>query len=212
MECFRRTTKPDMPDNVGQRWFGKALALSRMSTDLIDVLTDCQEAAPHAQQHPVVRPEDRASLAAELARRQAAVRAKTAETPASPAAPDTRDPLSGVRPAFRPAAPAVTTRLAAAAAANLADMPAGPSAPDPRAGPSVSDPQDPMSSERPWLVPTASAIMGGPAAVPLHAPTLPRPGLRAGLLSSTRLFSRVVPALRGPAVTPAATPVKPAGS
>ena len=55
-----------------------------------------------------------------------------------------------------------------------------------------------MSSERPWLVPTASAIMGRPAAVPLHAPTLPRPGLRAGLLSSTRLFSRVVPALRGP--------------
>ena len=50
MECFRRTTSPDTPDNMGQRWFGKALALSRMLTDMIDALTDCQEATPQAQQ------------------------------------------------------------------------------------------------------------------------------------------------------------------
>ena len=77
MECFRRTTIPDTPDNVGQRWFGKALALSRMSTDMIDALTDSQEAAPHAHRQPAVRPDDRLpqALAAEVARRAAAARA-----------------------------------------------------------------------------------------------------------------------------------------
>jgi hypothetical protein len=219
MECFRRTTIPDTPDNVGQRWFGKALALSRMSTDMIDALTDSQEAAPHAHRQPAVRPDDRLSqaLAAEVARRAAAARAKAAETPASPAAtdpravpsaPDRRNPKPSERSAFTQAAPAVTAQPAAAVAAKLADMPAGPSPPDPRAGPSVPDARDPLSSECSWLPPAGSASMSGPAAVSCLAPTLPRPGLRAGLLSSTSLSSRVVPVS---AAAPA-TPAKPGGS
>ena len=272
MECFRRTTIPDTPDNVGQRWFGKALALSRMSTDMIDALTDSQEAAPHAHRQPAVRPDDRLSqaLAAEVARRAAAARAKAAETPASPAATDPRavpsapdrrnpkpsersaftqaapavtaqpaaavaakladgqatvpsapdpragpsvserrDPKPSERSAFTQAAPAVTAQPAAAAAAKLADMPAGPSAPDPKAGPAVSERRNPLSSERPTLPPAASAIVTCPAAVSCLAPTLPRPGLRAGLLSSTSLSglssmsSGVVPVPAAPPVTPA---------
>ncbi len=214
MECFRRTTIPDTPDNVGQRWFGKALALSRMSTDLIDVLTDCQEATPHARRQPAVRPDEGLSqaLAAELARRQSAARAKAAGTPASPAAPDMRagasaperrDPKPSERRASAPAAPAIPARPAASPAAKLAEVPACPSPPDPRTGLSAPDRTDPLSSERPWVPPAASAIMSRPAAVSCLAPTLPRAGLRAGPLSSTSLSSGVVP-------VPAAAPVMPA--
>ena len=222
MECFRRTTIPDTPDNVGQRWFGKALALSRMSTDMIDALTDSQEAAPHAHRQPAVRPDDRLSqaLAAEVARRAALARAKAAETAASPAAPDPRagpsapdrrNPKPSERPAVTPATPAVTAQLAAALAAKLAAMPAGPSPLDPRAGLAVSDRRDPLSSERPSLPPAGSAIVTGPPAVSCLAPTLPRPGLRAGLLSSTSLSglsslsSGVVPVPVAPPVMPAKT-------
>jgi len=225
MECFRRTTQPDTPDSVGQRWFGKALALSRMSTDMMDALTDRQEAAPHAHRQPAVRPDDRLpqALAAEVARRAAAARAKAAETPASPAARDTRagpsaperrDPKPSERPAFTPAAPAVTAQLAAALAAKLADMPAGPSPLDPRAGPSVSERRNPLSSERPTLAPATSASMSGPAAVSCLAPTLPRSGLRADLLSSTSL-SGLSSLTSGVVPVPAAAPVtsaKKAGS
>ena len=227
MECFRRTTQPDTPDIVGQRWFGKALALSRMSEDMMDALTDCQEATPRAKQQPAVRPDDRRpddrlsqALAAEVARRAAVARAKAAETPASPAAPDPRagpsapdrrNPKPSERPAVTPATPAVTAQLAAALAAKLAAMPAGPSPLDPRAGLAVSDRRDPLSSERPSLPPAGSAIVTGPPAVSCLAPTLPRPGLRAGLLSSTSLSglsslsSGVVPVPVAPPVMPAKT-------
>ena len=169
MECFRRSTIPDTPDGVGQHWFGKALALSRMSTDMMDALTDCQEAAaPHAKQQPAVRPDERMTqaLVAEVARRAAASRAK-AETPASPAAADVRagpamserrDPLSSERQAFTPAAPAVTAQPAAALAATLSDMPAGPSPLDPSAGSSAPERKDPLSSERPSVPSAASAV------------------------------------------------------
>ena len=98
VECSRRTTIPDTPDNVGQRWFGKALALSRMSTDLIDALTASQDATAKAQPRPAVRPEERQSverqseerlsqaLAAELARHQTAAPTKAAEAQAVPGA------------------------------------------------------------------------------------------------------------------------------
>ena len=222
MECFRRTTQPDTPDIVGQRWFGKALALSRMSTDMIDALTDCQEATPQAQQQPAVRPDERLShsLAAEVARRAAAARAKAAEAPASPAAPDPRagpsaperrNPLSSERPAFTPAGPAITMPPASASAAKPTDMPPCPSALDPRAGPSVSERRNPLSSERPLPPAAASVSTSGPAAVSRLAPTLPHAGLRAGLLSATSLSglsslsSGVVPVPAAPPVTSAKT-------
>jgi len=34
MECFRRAILPDTPDNAATRWHGKAIALSRMNTDM----------------------------------------------------------------------------------------------------------------------------------------------------------------------------------
>ena len=220
MECFRRTTIPDTPDNVGQRWFGKALALSRMSSDMMDALTDCQEATPHAQKQPAVRPDEGLSqaLAAERARRAAVARAKAAAAPASPAAtdptagpaaPERRNPVSSERPAFTPAAAAVTARLAAALAEKLADMPAGPAPLDPRAGPAAPERRNPLSSERPSLPAAASAVATGPAAVSCLAPTLPPAGLRAGLLCSTglsglsSLTGGVVPVPAAPPVTPA---------
>jgi hypothetical protein len=63
MECFRRTTHPDTPDIIGLRWCGKALALSRMATDMIRTLEECQAATLHAQQQQVVWPDESLSQA-----------------------------------------------------------------------------------------------------------------------------------------------------
>ena len=46
MECFRRAMLPDMPDNAALRWYGKAVALSRMNTEMVRVLKECQAATP----------------------------------------------------------------------------------------------------------------------------------------------------------------------
>jgi hypothetical protein len=54
MECFRRTMLPGTPDNAGLRWQGKALALSRMNTEMVRALRECQAASPLAQ--PATRP------------------------------------------------------------------------------------------------------------------------------------------------------------
>lgn len=35
MECFRRAMFPDLPDNLAIRWHGKAVALSRLNTEMV---------------------------------------------------------------------------------------------------------------------------------------------------------------------------------
>jgi len=52
MECFRRAVLPDAPDSVAIRWYGKTLALSRMNTEMVRTLQQCQAETPHAQPQP----------------------------------------------------------------------------------------------------------------------------------------------------------------
>src|SRR5271157_5528636 len=56
MECFRRAVLPNAPDNVAIRWYGKALALSRMNTEVIRTLRQCQAETPQAQPQPAAEP------------------------------------------------------------------------------------------------------------------------------------------------------------
>src|ERR1700689_1601689 len=52
MECFRRAMFPDTPDNAAIRWHGKAMALSRMNTEMVRTLKECQAATPQVQALP----------------------------------------------------------------------------------------------------------------------------------------------------------------
>ncbi len=116
MECFRRAILPDTPDNAAIRWHGKAIALSRMNKDMIRALRESQAETHHAEPPPVqpavaqptVEVAERLSLAlaAEVARRAAAARAKPGGT---------QDPMSSERMSFTPASSALMTEPAAMA-------------------------------------------------------------------------------------------------
>jgi hypothetical protein len=53
MECFRRAALPDTPDSAALRWQGKAIALSRMSIQMLRELEQCRKAAPPAEPQPL---------------------------------------------------------------------------------------------------------------------------------------------------------------
>ena len=46
VECMRRALLPDVPHNAAIRLSGRALALSRMNTDMVRMLKECQAATP----------------------------------------------------------------------------------------------------------------------------------------------------------------------
>ncbi len=176
MECFRRAMLPDIPDNAAIRWHGKAVALSRMNTEMVRELRQCQAETPRAQPQPATRaamPKPPAPAAA--ARHTAALAAKPVGR---------QDPMSSEREAVAAAAAAIATQLAAALAATPAGGQAGPPGRRPVAGPRAVDPRDPMSSERKSFTPAASSIMTGPAATSFLSAPPPRQSLRAALLGS----------------------------
>ena len=215
MECFRRAMFPDLPDNLAIRWHGKAVALSRLNTEMVRTLRECQAATPHVQPQPVARPAVPRPLAPPEAARPAAA------PPASPAG--RQDPMPSERPSPAPAASAVTPRPAKPSPpiAAEADQPAAAVAATPvgrQACPRALDPgdpmpserplpvpaaatvkaqlaaalaakpagrQDPMSSERPSFTPSACILSTQPAATSLLSAPPPRQGLRAELLGST---------------------------
>ncbi len=97
MECFRRAMLPDTPDNAVIRWHGKAVALSRMNTEMVRTLRECQAEAPRAQSpaQPAARPAmppspTRAVAAGAAATRPAAAPAATGAASASPEKPADR--------------------------------------------------------------------------------------------------------------------------
>jgi hypothetical protein len=128
VECFRRAVLSDTPDSVALRWYGRAMALSRMNAEMIRTLKQCQAENPRAQPQPhtqvVAQPALPPSWAlAEMARRAAAVPAQLVGKQACPRALDPRDPMSSERPAPAPAAFPVTARPAPAAPFPAAPLP-----------------------------------------------------------------------------------------
>ena len=205
MECFRRAMLPDTPDNAVIRWHGKAVALSRMNTEMVRTLRECQAEAPRAQSpaQPAARPAMpaspiRAVAAGAAAPRPAAAPAATGGASASPekpadrqACPPGRSPVAGAR-AVDPRDPMSSERKSPASA-GPATMARPDMAPPPAAGTGIAAAtqaqsvgrQDPMSSERPSFTPAASAVMTGPAATSFLSAPPPRQGQRARLLGST---------------------------
>jgi hypothetical protein len=101
MECLRRAVLPETPHNVADRLYGKALSLSRMSTDMDRTIRKCQAETPCAQPQPAAQP----SLPTPP---------PAAATPEHPVG--RQDPMSSERPSpARPAAPASRPETAAAA-------------------------------------------------------------------------------------------------
>jgi hypothetical protein len=101
MECLRRAVLPDTPHNLADRLYGKALSLSRMSTDMDRTIRKCQAETPCAQPQPAAQP----SLPA---------RPPAAAIPENPVG--RQDPMSSERPSpARPAALASRPETAAAA-------------------------------------------------------------------------------------------------
>jgi hypothetical protein len=49
VECLRRAMLPDVPENTAIRWAGKALALSRMNTEMVRQVRQCQAETTHPQ-------------------------------------------------------------------------------------------------------------------------------------------------------------------
>jgi hypothetical protein len=100
MECFRRAMLPDVPDNTALRWHGKAVALSRMNTEMIRSLEEHQAATTRAQPQPqpaaqpAVPAASPHSALAEAARRAAFVPAKRVGG---------KDPMSSERASPAPA-------------------------------------------------------------------------------------------------------------
>jgi hypothetical protein len=141
MECFRRAMFPDTPDNAAIRWHGKAVALSRMNTEMVRTLRECQAATSQVQPHPAARPTVPPLPA------PAAVVRPAAATPAKQAG--RQDPMPSERKSPVPAASVTTTQPPAA-------VPAKPSRR--QACPRALDPRDPMSSPRPLPAPSAAAV------------------------------------------------------
>ena len=56
MECLRRAVLPDTPHNLADRLYGKALSLSRMSTDMDRTIRKRQAETPCAQRQPAAQP------------------------------------------------------------------------------------------------------------------------------------------------------------
>jgi hypothetical protein len=107
MECLRRAVLPDTPDNVADRLYGKALALSRMSKDMDRTLRQCQAETPRAQPQPAAQPSVPAPPPSAAASPPAAI-------PENPVG--RQDPMSSERKSpARPAAPASQPETAAAA-------------------------------------------------------------------------------------------------
>jgi hypothetical protein len=187
VECLRRTMLPDMPDNAGIRWAGKAVALSHMATAMLHALEQCQAAPPRAQPQaqlgarPAVPP---AAASATAARPEAAAPARPAggQAPVSAGGQagsgtfDPRDPMPSERPVPAPAAVPVAARPAVAPLAPpaAAAQPQAAVAMKPAGGQAAMSVgrQDPMSSERPSAAPVAFHLKGWPtpAAFPFKTP------------------------------------------
>jgi hypothetical protein len=227
MECFRRAMFPDTPDNAAIRWHGKAVALSRMNTEMVRTLRECQAATSQVQPHPAARPtvpplpapaavvRPAAATPAKQAGRQdpmpserkspapAASAATTQPSAAVPAKPSGRqNPMPSERPLSAQSAATVTTQLAAALAARPVRRQACPPGQSPVAGPRGLDPRDPMSSERPSFTPSACILSTRPAARSLLSAPPPHQGLRAQLLGSTSDIAAMLAAATGQAGTP----------
>ncbi len=176
MECFRRAMLPDTPDNAALRWIGKAVALSRMNTDMLRTLRECQAATPRAQPQPQPQPAARsavppASAPAAAARPAAGIAAKPVGR---------QDPMPSERPSPAPSAGIPTTQPAADVAAMRAAATAQAAKP--------TGTQDPMSSERLAPAPEAAAVTARSAsAAGLLSPPPPRRGAGAGRSGSSGL-------------------------
>jgi hypothetical protein len=193
IECFRRALLPDVPDEAAIRWHGKAVALSRMNTDMVRLLTERQAATPRGQSQPAGRPATSPLAALEEAVRRAAARA------AKPAGE--RDPMPSERPALAPSAPASTPQPEAAVAAKPAGRQAAVPGERPSAAPAAPvlraqleaalagkpvGRRDPMSSERPSSVPATGVLATQQAGASFLSAAPPRhQSLRAKLLGST---------------------------
>jgi hypothetical protein len=224
IECLRRTMLPDTPDNAGIRWAGKAVALSKLSTEMIHALQQSQAATPRAlpqalaQSQPGARPAAPLPAApAAAGQTKAAVAAKSGRGRA-PMSAGRQDPMPSERPSPAPEAAPVTAQPAVppppAPAAAARPEAAVPTKPAGGQVPMSAGKQDPMSSERPTPVPIAFRLKGWPApaafpfktrpvaaalfqpapADPLLPATPARQGQRAALLGSTSVASGVVAA------------------
>ena len=108
MECLRRAVLPDTPHNLADRLYGKALSLSRMSTDMDRTIRKRQAETPCAQPQPAAQPSMPAPPPSAAAPPPAAV------IPENPVG--RQDPMSSERPSpARPAAPSSRPETAAAA-------------------------------------------------------------------------------------------------
>ncbi len=199
MECFRRAMFPDLPDNLAIRWHGKAVALSRLNTEMVRTLREHQAATPHVQPQPAARPTVPSLPAPALAARPAAA------TPAKPAGK--QDPTPSERQSPAPAAPAATTQPAAATPAEPAGrqdpLPSERPLPAPAASAATTQPtagtsahtagrQDPMSSERPPPAPTTATVRAQLAAALAATPVrrqVPMSSERPSLTPSARILS-----------------------
>jgi len=148
MECFRRAALPDAPDNVADRLYGKATALSRMSTDMDRTLRQRQAETACAQPQPAAQPSMPAPPPS------AAAPPPAASLPENPIG--RQDPMSSERPS--PAPPAATASRPATAAAAQHPATAAPTPPTTGAKPSPAG----LATAHPPAEPvahTASAAM-----------------------------------------------------
>ena len=170
IECFRRALLPDVPDEAAIRWHGKAVALSRMNTDMVRLLTERQAATPRGQSQPAGRPATSPLAALEEAMRRATARA------AKPAGE--RDPMPSERPALTPSAPASTPQPEAAQAAKPACRQAAVSSERPSAAPAA------RSSGRSLRLPSRGSRSASETLCPVSArrPCRPLASLRPSKL------------------------------
>jgi hypothetical protein len=197
VECLRRAMLPDVPDNAAIRWHGRALALSRMNTDMVRHLQQRQADLAHTPAPPVVQPATPPPATPPTAAGQT--------TSAPPKSAGRQDPMPSER---APPAPPATAQPTTPTPKHAA----GPQTPMPRERPPVTPPtpsktarpdavlatkpfatQNPMPTERmsermwepPSFVPSACILSTQADASSFLSAPPPRQGLRARLLGST---------------------------
>jgi hypothetical protein len=210
MECCRRAVLPDLPDNAAIRWHGKALALSRMSNEMVRTLKQFQAAtlplqsASQSASRSASRPAMPPQLPSTPVARQAPAtspRPPGRQDPMPSEHPSSAQPQPAARPAMPP--PPTLTTVARPTAATPTDPPGrldpmSSERPPPRptlaavraqlAAALVGKPigrQDPLSSDRPSFTPSPCILSTWPAATSFLPARPHRQSTRSELLGTT---------------------------
>jgi hypothetical protein len=126
MECFRRAMLLDTPDGAALRWHGKAVALSRMNTEMVRELRQGQAEAPRVQPQPASRPAVPPPAVPATAARQAEAPAAKPVGTQDPMSSESLGPLRNGNPRGNPhAAPRCGARTRAGASCRQPAMPNG---------------------------------------------------------------------------------------